>query len=353
MMTKEELRRLTGSMQQVAGIRDVCFTSGRARGLGAYEIKNGPLFLRILKDRCLDIEELSYKGTGFNFLAKTGLLSPGAADVSPGAGAQRSIMGGFLFTAGLDNICAPCTVDRRDYLMHGRIRSAPAELLSSNARWEDGTYHLSVSGEAREAELFGENLVLRRQIETVYGDRSFILTDEIENQALRPEPYLLLYHINFGYPLLNAGTELLLPALHTEGRDETAKAHQDGWAVMPPPQDEAPENVFLHQLAADEDGLTAACVVNQELELGLELEFSVQALPYFMQWQSPASGDYALGLEPATASVFGRAYHAERGDLPQLAPFETVRKKLRFTILEGTKEIEAARQRIQSLLARH
>lgn len=351
MMTKEELRRLTGSLEQVAGVRDICFTSGRARGLGAYEIKNGRLFLRVLKDRNLDIEELSYGGTGFNFLAKTGLLAPGAADVSTGAGAQRSIMGGFLFTSGLDNICSPCTIDGTDYLMHGRMRSAPAEHLGADAWWEDGRYHISVRGEAREAELFGENLTVRRHIETCWGEKSFTLTDEIENQSLRPEPYLLLYHINFGYPLLQPGTELALPTVQIAGRDKTATQHKDGWAIMPPPQDNAPENVFLHTLAASPDGSTLACVLNNDLELGLKLEFSIAELPYFMQWQSPASGDYALGLEPANASVYGRPHHAEQGDLAMLEPFEIQKKTLRFTVLEGRSELDAARMEVSALLS--
>lgn len=350
-MTKEELHRLTGSLQQVAGIRDVEFTAGRAAGLRAYEIKNGPLFLRVLKDRNLDIEELSYEGIGFNFLAKTGLLAPGAPDVSSGSAAQRSIMGGFLFTAGLDNICAPCRSGDREYLMHGRIRSAPADLLGAEACWKDGTYRLSVRGESREAELFGENLVLRRRIETVYGTRTFILRDEIENQALRPEPFLILYHINFGYPLLDAGTELLLPSLRTEPRDEAAKAHLGTWYVMPAPADNAPESVFLHTLASRPDGTTMACVVNETLGLGLRLEFSIRDLPYFMQWQSTASGDYALGLEPANASVFGRAYHEERGELAVLEPLETQTKELRFTILDGSAEIDAARREVAALAA--
>ena len=348
-MTKEELRRLTGSLQQVAGIRDVCFESGPAKGLGAYEIHNGPLFLRVLKDRSLDIEELSYKGTGFNFLAKTGLMAPGPSDLAPGSGAQRSIMGGFLFTSGLDNICAPCQIDGRDYLMHGHVRSVPAELPGAQARWEEGVYRMRVSGEMREAELFGENLVLRRRLETVYGEKSFTLTDEIENQSLRPEPFLILYHINFGYPLLNAGTELVLPTREVQGRDETAQQHEDSWAVMPPPQDNAPENVFLHQLKTRPDGTTLACVVNPSLALGLKLEFPASALPYFMEWQSRASGDYALGLEPANASVFGRIHTAENGGLAVLEPFAVQKQELRFTILDGEAEIAAARREVAAV----
>lgn len=65
------------------------------------------------------------------------------------------------------------------------MRTTPAEKISMDAFWENGEYKILVSGEMREAQIFGENLVLRRTIETTYGSREIVFTDEIENQALR------------------------------------------------------------------------------------------------------------------------------------------------------------------------
>lgn len=346
-MKKQQLKRLTGSLDQVAYIRDVEFERGRAKGLGAWEVKNGPLFMRILKDKCLDIEEVSYKGVGFNFLAKTGVLAPDAGAV--GADAQRSIMGGFMFTAGLENICAPCTVDGMDFPMHGRMRSTPACLTGADAKWDGDVYHMELHGEMREAELFGENMVLRRRIETYYGDRTFTVTDEVENQSLRPEVLMLLYHINLGYPLLDEGTVLIAPTLEVIPRDEAARPHVDNWNIMSAPIDNEAEYVYLHRLAARPDGQTVVCVCNERLGLGVRLEFSHTLLPYFMEWKSMASGDYALGLEPANASVYGRAYHAANGTLSALDPLEAETRVLRFTILDGADEIENARREVKKI----
>ena len=41
-------------------------------------------------------------------------------------------------------------------------------------------------------------------------------------------------------------------------------------------------------------------VTNEKLGKTLTLSYTADTLPYFVQWNSSASGDYALGLEPST-----------------------------------------------------
>ncbi len=348
-MDRRALSQRIGSMQQLAYIRPITYQDGRAAGLRALDVKNGRLSFRILADKCLDVGEFSYGGVNFSFLSKPGLQGRGHYDTH-GQEALRSIMGGLLFTAGLENICAPCTVDGKEYPMHGRIRTTPAEHLCATAQWEGDQYVLRASGQMREAELFGENLVLRRTIETVYGSKTVTLTDCIENEAFRPEPLMLLYHINIGYPLLDEGTELFLPTRSVTARDGASEGHEDCWNVMDAPKDNEPEYVFLHEPAADGDGNVVACVLNHRLGLGLRLSFSSRNLPRFMEWKSTASGDYALGLEPANSSVYGRPYHERRGDLHRLAPFASETNTLTFTVLDGEAELAAARREIGAIV---
>ncbi len=347
-MDRQELLRRVGSVQQLACIRPMTYTEGRCAGLRAYEVKNGPLEYKVLADKCLDVGELSYRGINFSFLSKPGLQGRNHYDTR-GQEALRSIMGGMFFTAGLENICAPCTVDGTEYPMHGRIRTTPAEHLSAGAAWEGEDYVLRISGEMREGELFGENLVLRRSLETVLGQKSLTLTDEIENQGFRDEPLMLLYHINIGYPLLDEGTRLLAPTRSVTPRDQAASGHEDRWNLMDPPRDNEPEYVFIHDLAWDSKGNGVVCVVNDRLKLGLKIQFTGEHLPYFMEWKSTASGDYVLGLEPANSSVYGRPYHEAEGSLHRLSPFAKERNVLTFTVLEGEEELRAAQAEIEAI----
>ncbi len=348
-MDRQSLMKKVGSMQQVAYVRPITLQEGRCTGLKAFDVKNNELQYQVLADKCLDVGQLSYKGVNFNFLSKPGLQGRGHYDTH-GEEALRSIMGGLFFTAGLENICAPCTVNGKELPMHGRIRTTPAEHLSADAFWEGERYILRTSGEMREAELFGENLVLRRSIETRWGEKSLTVTDEIENQGFRPEPLLLLYHINIGYPLLDEGTEILLPTRSVTPRDEASKGHEMRWNVMDAPKDNEPEYVFIHEPVADENGNVIVCVLNERLKLGLRLSYTAANLPRFMEWKSTASGDYVVGLEPSNSSVYGRLYHEREGSVHHLAPFAKETNVLTFTVLDGAAELQAAREEIARLL---
>ena len=195
-MKKEEIFRYAGHMAQAAEIREISYQEGRAGGMKAWQIKNGPLNFTVMKDKALDLAELSYKGINMSFLSKPGLQGRNHYDTN-GQEAQRSIMGGMMFTCGLENICAPYTAQGKDYPMHGRIRTTPAEHTGARTWWEGDFYLMSVQGEMREAELFGENMVLKRKITTSWPGKEILIEDTIENQGFREEPAMLLYHFNY------------------------------------------------------------------------------------------------------------------------------------------------------------
>lgn len=341
MQGKSEMMKYMGSLQQAAYIRPLTYAEGRATGLKAWEVKNGPMSYKLMADKCLDMSELSYKGVNFSFMAKPGLQGRNAFDTA-GAEAQRSIMGGMFFTCGVESICAPCTIDGVDYPMHGRMRTTPGEHLSADAFWEEDGYHLRASGEMRESALFGENMVLRRSVETIYGQKTITVTDVFQNEGYRDEPLMLLYHINLGWPLLDEHLRLYLPTRKVTPRDAEAAGHEGEYDRMPAPRDNEPEYVFIHDLITDANGDTTAIAVNEALGLGLQIGWNVKNLPCFMQWQSTASGDYVIGLEPSNSMVYGRPWHEERGSVHKLAPFAREVNVLTLTVLDGQGEIDTA-----------
>lgn len=345
---KKSLLSHMGSMQQEAYVRPVIFTEGRAGGMKGYEVKNGPLAFTVAADKCMDIAEVSFAGYNVSFLSKPGLMGRNHYDTN-GDEALRSIMGGMLFTCGLENICAPCSVEGKDYPMHGRIRTTPAEHTCADACWTKEGYQMVLSGEMREAELFGENLILRRKITTLYGENRICIEDEIMNEGFRAEPMMLLYHMNVGYPLLSEDCEIVLPTRNVIPRDKDAAPHIGNWNQMEAPKDREPEYVFLHEMAADENGNTFAAVINKKLGIGLKIEYNQKELPYFMQWKSIASGDYVVGLEPANSSVYGKLYHIEQDDLHKIEPFAAERKRIVLTFLRGEelKQVKAEADTLQ------
>ncbi len=341
MKKEQEMMKYAGSMQQLAYVRPITWQEGRASGMKGWEVKNGQMNFQVMADKCLDVSSLSYRGINMTFLSKPGLQGRNHYDTN-GQEAIHSIMGGLFFTSGLDNICSPCTIDGTDYPMHGRIRTTPAEHLCADASWEEESYRIRVSGEMREAALFGENTVLRRSISTAYGEKTITVTDEIENESYQDSTMMILYHINLGYPFLDENLRLLIPTRSVTPRDDAAKGHEGGYDRMDPPKDNEPEYVFIHDLITDENGDAQILAVNDSLGLGLKISYNTKYLPYFMEWKSIASGDYVIGLEPANSSVYGRPWHEERGSVHQLKPFAKETNELRFTILDGRDELDAA-----------
>ena len=348
-LSKEEILEKVGSMQQVAHVRPIQFEEGRAKGISGYDIKNGDLRFQVLADKCLDIADFSYKGVNLSFMAKQGLIGRMDYDTH-GLEGVRSIMGGLLFTCGLENICVPSEDEGVLYPQHGRIRSTPAEHCSSHACWEDGTFKLRVSGEVREAELFGKNLKLTRTIETHYGDKTVTLTDRIENESFVPEPMMVMYHFNLGYPLLDEGATLIMPTQEVIPRDEWARKNEELWNVGEAPKVKEPERVYLHDLACDSEGNTFAALVNMDLKLGVKISYNKKHLPKFVQWKTIASGDYAMGLEPANSGVNGR--RAEGEDIHRIDPFQSETNQFVISIIEGEEEIKEVEREAEKLVTR-
>lgn len=348
-MDRKEMINLTGSMQQLAYVRQLTVRDGRADGLRAVEVKNDDLRFLVMADKCLDVASLEYKGINLSFTSKPGLNGRNPFDTH-GQEAQRSIMGGLFFTCGLQNICAPCETDGVEYPMHGRIRTTPAEHLCADAYWDGRDYVLEVKGEMRESQLFGTNLVLRRTIRSLYGSGKLEIIDEVENQSAETADLMLMYHCNFGYPFLRPGTRLILPTKDVQGREKWSQDHVSQWHTATAPIDGETEYVFLHQLAEDKSGNSFAALVNDALGFGVRLDFDRKVQPYFMEWMSMKSGDYVIGLEPSNSSVYGRKYHEAQGDLHTIAPFAKETYHLSFTILKDAAAIAQAEQNRCDLL---
>lgn len=75
-MTKRELLKRAGSVEQIGGIRDFTFNDGKMKGVRAIEINTGKLRFTVLPDRCMDIAQADFRGDPFAWISKAGIVSP-------------------------------------------------------------------------------------------------------------------------------------------------------------------------------------------------------------------------------------------------------------------------------------
>jgi hypothetical protein len=322
--TRAELTRYVGSMEQVAGIQYMENMDGRERQVRLLQVWTGSgLVFRVMADRCLDISACQYYGRSLAWHSASGEVHPSYYEAE-GIGWLRSFPGGLLATCGLDQFGPPTADQGQPFPLHGRVGNLPAKSVSYRAAWQGDEYELEVSGEVRQARLFGENLVLRRRISTRLGSSKIRIEDQVTNEGFSPTPHMILYHFNLGYPLLSPDSRLELDARQTIARDADAEAGLATWSQFTPPTGGFREQVFRHTLVPGPDGLVRAKLVNPEIKLSLTLSYNPSTLPHLFQWKMMGEGEYVLGIEPANSSAIeGRAVARQREDLPMLAPAET------------------------------
>ncbi len=127
------------------------------------------------------------------------------------------------------------------------------------------------------------------------------LEDTLVNESFRDEEYCLLYHINVGYPMLDAGARIVADVVKCESRTPWSEKNVDTRYEMSGdlPNDE--ETCYFLTLKKPEISL-----VNDKIGKVLTVSYSGDTLPHFVEWKSMASGDYALGLEPCTTELDDR-----------------------------------------------
>lgn len=349
--SKKELLDKMGNIGTIAGIRQIEYQDGFARGLRAYEVVNGSIRFTAYIDKCLDIGEFYYNGVPMHYHARPGVMN--GSWFYDGENAPRSIMCGMLFTCGLSNVGPLQEMPGgKTQPQHGFIRNTPAEHCGARTYWVGDDYYLELTGTMRESSLFGTNLVLRRTVRSVFGSGRIDIIDEVENQTAEEADLMLMYHCNFGYPFLRPGTRLVLPSKAVRGREEWSQEHLNCWQTMGLPTDGETEYVYLHDLAEDEQGNSFAALVSDDLHFGIRLDFDRKVQPYFMEWMSVRSGDYVIGLEPSNSSVYGRKYHEAQGTMHRIGPFAKETYRLSFTILQDTDAIRQAEVDCQRLLGK-
>jgi hypothetical protein len=363
--SRTELAERTGSLAQVAGVELLELADGAERGVRILEFRTGAgLSFRVAVERGFDLLSADYRGIPIGWHSPTGPRHPTLASVeeSRGWGFLRSFTG-LLATCGLDHTLAPATSSaavyvypgftERDYPLHGRVSQIPARLLGYGEGWRGDACTLYAEGEVAQMAVFGENLVLTRRIEAALGGTSISVTDRVENRGFRPTPHMLLYHYNFGFPVLDEGAELLLPSraiVHAMHQD--LRAQGTGYRLQGLPRADFREQVYEHDIVAGVSGMAPAALINPkrgEGGFGIRLDYDRAALPCLIQWQCLQSGLYVLGIEPSTNHVLGRSFAEQRDELIHLEHGEVREYRTRLGVLEGAAALADVRREIEAL----
>ncbi len=338
---KEELSQYVGHMNQVAGAKPFEFKGGRAEGVKAIEVKTGSGFrFTVVPDRAMDIANAEFCGKPIAWMCKNGIVAPQYFE-NGGYGFHRTFMGGLLTTCGLTQVGAP-GVDGDEVLgVHGRISHLPAESVNVHEAWQDEDYVIKIEGILRETSLYAENLVLRRTITTKMGESRFWVHDIIRNEGYNESPFMVLYHVNFGFPVVSENSKLycsskkVRPWINQNG--EEAGGNYDKFERPGP---DYRYNLFLHDLNVDQKRARFG-IINEAIKFGAYLTFDPSQLPLVTEWKMMGQQDYVVAIEPGNCIPEGRLEAAKNNRLHSLKAGQSYEIEYEIGVLDGIEAIDS------------
>ncbi|MDD4080852.1 MAG: aldose 1-epimerase family protein [Eubacteriales bacterium] len=335
---EHDLRRKAGNLDSLYGFKDYTFNDGPEKGMRAFDLDNGKnTRLTVLADRGLDIPSFYYKGKNIAFQSKTGLRSPFLYQEEGARGFLKQFYAGLLTTCGL-TYAGAAAVDKGQALgLHGPFSNTPAGKVAARTVYDGDEAVIEITGQVRQAQVFEENLVLKRVLRLHTETDALEIEDTVENQGFDETPLMLVYHVNFGYPLLDEGARVYSTAGLVSPRDEIAKSGYKDHAVIEAPGVQRPEECFFHTRHPGKEAF--AMLHNENLGMAAVLHFDANALPLLCQWKCMRAGDYALGLEPTTSGVMGRPAAREDGSLVLLKAGESRVFSMMLTLTDNSKTI--------------
>jgi len=312
--------------RQFWDVRRYALTEGRANGVRCIDVDLGELTFTVLEDRCLDIYGVKHKGRQVAWLSQNGVVAPAYYDAADD-GWLKSFSGGLLTTCGLQNVGPPCVYHGRKQGIHGHISNIPAEQVRVQKERTSEGFRVAITGTMIEPGVHWCNFALRRTILAETGSAVIELHDEITNRSDVPEPLMLMYHINFGYPLINPDTVLRIH--DTEEiipRKGAAADNLDTWDKFDPPIAGEEERVYLHRMKQSGDKTSRYTLRNRAVDpdMGVDVSFSSDTLPFLTLWKNPRPGEYVAGIEPGNNHGEGIAFEEANGTLRYVEPGETV-----------------------------
>jgi galactose mutarotase-like enzyme len=337
------------------GVRRATLQGGVRQGVDTIEIDNGRFRFVVVPTRGMGL----WKG----WLGQTeiGWQSPVKGPVHPSF-VPLPEPSGLGWLEGFDELVCRCGLVSNGapdfghtgawrYPLHGRIANLPAHRVELVV--DDALGELSLTGLVDEARFLFQKLRLRATYKTKVGQSGLVIADEVTNLSADPAEMQLLYHVNFGPPLVDPGAKFVGPVKAVVPRDPRAAEGIETWDSYAAEVHHFAEQVYFFELLADGEGRTRVLLKNAHATHGVSLRYSVRQLPHFTLWKSTqmAADGYVTGLEPGTNFPNPRTFEGQHGRVVKLAAGETARFELALDLHEGSESIAAAEREIAALQA--
>jgi hypothetical protein len=240
-----------------------------------------------------------------------------------------------------------------DLTLHGKIANIPASEVKIFV--EKSYPHLiRIVGRVDERVFFGPQLELETEISTVPGSNRINLKDSVTNRSSTSQEFQLIYHCNYGTPLLEEGARFVAPVKRVWPINDHAASLIDQFDVYSGPVAGFVEQVYCFEPLADKDGLSTVMLRNRSSDKAVTMTFSVEQLPCLTLWKNTAALEdgYVTGIEPGTGFPYNRRVEREHGRVRELEPGETRTFEIDFTVLDSSAQVADQASQIEKVQTR-
>lgn len=236
------------------------------------------------------------------------------------------------------------------YTLHGRAGNTPASKVVIDIA-EKAPYEVRIRGLLKENTFKKSNLETWTELRYIPGSHSFSIHDRVTNRADYPRDYEIIYHSNFGKPLLEDGAVFSAPIKEISPFNGYAKSGLKNWASYQGPTKGFDEMVFNILPYADAQGKTLAMLNNRRGDRGVAIGFDTHQLPLLTLWKNTDTErqGYVTGIEPGTNYAYPVKIEREQGRIKQLQPGQSTDFELTYTLLKDAEQVKLYQDKIKTL----
>jgi hypothetical protein len=237
-----------------------------------------------------------------------------------------------------------------DLTLHGKIGNIPASEVSVVVD-RDAPHRIRVKGTVYEQAFYGPKLELATEISTEPGADTFRIEDHVTNHGAFEQEYQVIYHCNFGPPLLGKGSRVLTAARRIAPFNDHAAEGLSNWDAYDGPTKGFIEQVYCFVPIAMADGRGLVMLENNAADRAVTIRWKTDQLPYLTVWKNTAATEdgYVTGLEPGTGFPYNRRIERIAGRVPKLAAGDTRDFRLDVGIHVGKPAVSAEAAEIAKL----
>ena len=317
------------------------FTVCPTRGMGVLSATMGDVFLgwsspvkEVVHPKLINLQSRGGLGwlEGFNeWMVRCGLESAGHP------GVDRFI----------NNVGAEATME---LTLHGKIANIPASEVEVVIDPEP-PHRLRVRGRVEERMFYGPKLVLQSEISTTPGSNTLQLADLIVNDSEDEQEFQIIYHPNFGPPLLEDGSTFAGAVERVTPFNEHAAQDVASYAEYHGPRLGFIEQVYCLRPKPDRAGRATIMLRNKARDKAVSMNFATSELPFVSLWKNTNAlkEGYVTGLEPGTGFPNNRRIERKFGRVPKLPSGGTFKASIDITIHTTLNEVAEVSNRIEAL----